>query len=101
VILSLLLLLNPIGTIFNFYEMKPRYTYILLKDLLIPIQMIKFLLNEIIIHHYYILYITIHSKTFSLPTKVVILPQNIIQNIMTKLRYLAQFKCYHKKLKSN
>jgi len=41
--------------------------YILLKDLPIPIQMeFKFLLNEIIIS-------LIHSKTFSLPTKIVII----------------------------
>jgi len=33
-------LLNSNGIIFNFYEMKPKYTYILLKDLPIPIQMI-------------------------------------------------------------
>ena len=34
------IIINPNGTIFNFYEMKPKYTYILLKDLPIPIQMI-------------------------------------------------------------
>jgi len=44
-----------------------------------------------------------NSKTFSLPTKsngYLIFLHNIIQNIITQLRYFAQFKCYHKKLKS-
>jgi len=38
-----LLLFNPNGIIFNFYEMKPKY--ILLKDFPIPIQIVEILLK--------------------------------------------------------
>ena len=48
IIIYQIIIINPNGIIFNFYEMKSKYTYILLKDLPIPIQMFKFLLNEII-----------------------------------------------------
>jgi len=56
-------LLNANGTMFNFYTMKPKYMYILLKIFLFQSEWFKFLLNEIIISQF-------HSKTFSLPIKV-------------------------------